>query len=162
MQGVKDLFIHELGDIFDAEQKITQILPVMAQETPDPEIKKTLEQHLVETKQQITNLEECFQILGVKPTRTACFAIDGLKKEHDAFVNEHPSTDVLTMFNLDGAAKTEHYEMASYQGLIERANSMGQKKCAELLHQNLMQEEAMAKRVVLFARELSQRACAHA
>jgi ferritin-like metal-binding protein YciE len=161
MQGVKDLFIHELGDIFDAEQRIVQILPVMAQETPDPEIKKTLEQHLDETKQQINNLEQCFQVLGTKPTRTACFAIEGLKKEHDSFINEHPSSEVLTMFNLDGAAKTEHYEIASYQGLIDRANFMGQKKCAELLHQNLMQEEAMAQRVVLFSRELSQKACAN-
>ena len=65
-----------------------------------------------------------------------------------------PSPMMLTMFDLGGAAKTEHYEIASYQGLIDQANLMGQKECAQLLQQNLQPEEAMAQKVVLFSREL--------
>lgn len=154
LQKAQDLFLHELGDMFDAEQRIVQMLPIMAQETTNPEIQQAYKQHENETRQQIQNIERCFQLLGTQPKRTACFAIDGLKKEHDSFVQEQPSPMLLTMFDLDGAAKTEHYEIASYQGLIQQATLLGQRECAQLLQQNLDQEAAMAEKVVLFSREL--------
>lgn len=60
------------------------------------------------------------------------------------------------MFDLSGAAKTEHYEMASYKGLIENAKQMGQQKVAQLLQQNYQQEEAMAQKVETISTRLGQ------
>lgn len=156
MQNPKDLFIHEMGDMFDAEQRILQMLPLLAKECHNPQVKSAFEQHEQETREQINNLEECFRILGVKPKKAACMAVGGLKQEHDAFLKENPSEDLLTMFDLGGAAKTEYYEMASYKGLIEKANLMGQKQCVYLLQQNFNQEEAMAKRVETLSKQLGQ------
>lgn len=148
MQTPKDLFIHEMSDIYDAEQRILKMLSLMAQETQNADVKQALETHENETKQQITNIEQCFTLLGTSPEKSAaCLAIEGLKKEHDAFLKENPTPELLMMFNLGGADKTEHYEIASYKGLIEKANLMGQKECVQLLQQNLKQEENMAKRV---------------
>lgn len=154
MQKVQELFLHELGDMLDAEQRIVQILPIMAQEAQNPIIQQAYQQHEVETQQQIRNIERCFQIMGVQPKRTPCFAVDGLQKEHDGFLKERPSPIELMMFDLNGASKTEHYEIASYQGLIEQASLLGQRECVQLLQQNLTQEEAMAQKVVLFCREV--------
>ena len=154
MKNVRELFLHELGDILDAEQRIVQMLPLMAQETEQEEVQQTYKQHEAETRQQIQNIERCFQLMGTQPQRIACFAIDGIKKEHDSFLQEQPSPIVLTMFDLGGAAKTEHYEIASYQGLVDQAVLMGQQQCAQLLQQNLEQEKAMAEKVALFCREL--------
>jgi ferritin-like metal-binding protein YciE len=156
MQTPKDLFIHEMGDMFDAEQRILQMLPLMAKECNNQQVKSAFEQHEQETRQQINNLEECFRILGVKPEKASCMAIAGLKQEHDSFLKEKPSEELLTMFDLGGAEKTEYYEMASYKGLIEKANLMGQKQCVQLLEQNLSQEEAMAKRVATLSKDLGQ------
>jgi len=156
VQTQKELFLHELGDIYDAEQRITNILPEMAKEAQDPDIKQAFEQHLTETKQQINNIEQCFQVFGERPKTVACFAIDGLKKEHDNFVREQPSAEILSMFDLEAAVKTEHYEIASYQGLIDTAVTLGQQQCAQLLKQNLDQEEVMAEKAVLFARQLGK------
>jgi len=33
MHSPRDLFIHELSDIFDAEQKLSKMLPIMAQQS---------------------------------------------------------------------------------------------------------------------------------
>src|SRR5215469_11144913 len=106
VQTQKELFLHELGDIYDAEQRITSILPEMAKEAQDPEIKKSFEQHLTETKQQITNIEQCFNILREPPKTAPCLAIDGLKKEHDNFMREQPSAEILSMYDLEAAVKT--------------------------------------------------------
>ncbi len=158
MQSVKDLFVHEMADIYDAEQRILQILPTLASECTDAQGKNAFQDHERETRQQITNLEQCFQILNAQPSRVTCSAITGLKQEHDSFVKENPNADVLTMFDLGAASKTEHYEIASYRGLIDKAMALGESKCASLLRQNLQQEENMAQRVETLSHDLGQKA----
>lgn len=156
MQNPKELFIFELQDIYDAEQRIVQMLPLMSQESSHAEVKSAFDQHEQETKQQILNLEQCFQALGVAPQRAACHVIAGIKQEHDSFLKEKPASNILEMFDLGGAAKTENYEIASYKGLIDKANLMGQQQCVQLLQKNLSQEEAMMKKVEMITHQLSQ------
>ena len=88
MQNQNDLFVHELSDMYDAEQRILQMLPTMANECISPDLKNAFQQHEQETRQQVLNLEQCFQKLGTQPDRSACYAIAGLKQEHDAFLKE--------------------------------------------------------------------------
>ena len=157
----QELFLHELSDMYDAEQRISKMLPVMAKECENPQVKSAFEHHLEETQHQIQNLEQCFQALGSKPEKTSCDTIAGMKKEHDTFLKEEPSAEILTMFDLGGASKTEHYEIASYKGLIEKATLIGQQACVSLLRENLQQEEAMAKKVEQLSRQLGQQVLKH-
>jgi ferritin-like metal-binding protein YciE len=156
MQTAQDLFIHEMGDMYDAEQRIAQMLPTMAQECNNDEVRSAFQMHEQQTRQQIRNLEQCFQVLGTQPPKTTCAAILGLKQEHDSFLKGQPSADILMMFDLGGASKTEHYEIASYTGLVEKARLMGQQQCAQLLQQNLQQEQEMSKKVDQLGQQLGQ------
>jgi ferritin-like metal-binding protein YciE len=156
MNSPHELFLHEIGDIYDAEQRILQILPALASESNDPMATQAYQMHEQQTRQQIQNLEQCYQILGVQPKRIPCTAIQGLKQEHDSFKKDNPSETILTMFDLVAALKTEHYEIASYRSLIDQARLMGQQQCVRLLEQNLQQEEAMAQKVTQIAHQLDQ------
>ncbi len=161
MHSPNDLFIHELGDIFDAEQKLSKMLPIMAQQSNHPEVKDAFELHEQETLQQISNLEQCFHAIGVTPEKSACQAVAGMKAEHDSFMKEKPSADVLTMYNLGAGAKSEHYEIASYKGLIEQATLLGQMQCVQLLEQNLNQEEAMAQKIEQLSHKIGLEIASH-
>lgn len=156
MRSVKDLFLHELSDIYDGEKTIAQMLPKMAGEVTSDQVKTGIQQHERETQQQIKNLEQCFQILGTQPDRVTCHAVRGLEQEHDTFMKENPPKELLTMFDVGAASKTEHYEIASYRGLVDKANLMGQPECARLLQENLRQEEAMAQKVEQIGHQLGQ------
>lgn len=156
MQSVQDLFTFELSGMYDAEQRIVQMLPQAANEVNNDQVKSALQMHEQQTKQQIKNLEQCFQVLGVQPERVTCQTIQGLKQEHDTFAKENPPKNILTMFDLGGAAKMEHFEIASYKGLVEKANLMGQKECVRLLQENLRQEEEMAQKVEQMSRQIGQ------
>jgi Domain of unknown function (DUF892) len=87
------------------------------------------------------------------PERAGVVACCGNREE---FLKEHPPEAVLTMFDLGAASKTEHYEIASYRGLIEKARLMGQQHVVQLLEQNLRQEEEMAEKVSQLSRELGR------
>ena len=148
----RELFVHELEDMVSAEHIIVKMLPELRKEAQDAEAKAAFKEHEAETKGQITRLQEAFKLLGEKPEESTCHATEGLKKEHEALHEEDPSPEMLAMAGLLGAAKTEHYEIASYAALVQMAKDLGEKEVAALLQETLDEEKAMAKRVEALAK----------
>jgi ferritin-like metal-binding protein YciE len=155
MTSPQDLFVHELQDVYYAENTLTKVLPKLAEEVTDDELTKAFEHHLDETRQQIDNLEEIFEGLGLKAQGEKCPGIDGIKEEHDSFMKENePSEGLLDVFVTGAAARTEHYEIAAYTGLIGMAKSLGDTKAAELLEENLEQEKGALRKVETISKRL--------
>ena len=152
----RELFVHELSDAMSAEQIILKMLPELQKEARHPELKQAFEEHERETRQQIANLEEVFKQLGERPEQTTCHAAEGLKQEHEALHEEEPSPEILELGNFGGAAKTEHYEIATYTGLVQMARDLGQRDAVRLLGDNLAQEKAMAKRAETLAKQVGK------
>jgi ferritin-like metal-binding protein YciE len=148
--------MHELGDILYAERTLVKVLPKLAQEATDSTLRDAFEKHLGETEQHVTNIEKAFEMVGESAKAEKCPGIDGIKKEHDEFVSkEDPSTDVLDMFLTGAAARTEHYEIAAYTGLITTAKALGENDVAKLLDENLTQEKAALEKVTTISKTLA-------
>jgi ferritin-like metal-binding protein YciE len=145
MQNPQDLFLFELSGLYDAEQKIARLLTTMAGEATDDRVRRALAEHLEETRQQIRNLDRVFEQLGSRPQQVSCEAMDGLQADRQFFLEQNPTPELRTMFDLGAAAKTEHYEMAAYRGLSEKAQLMANQELARLLQENLRQEVGMAE-----------------
>jgi ferritin-like metal-binding protein YciE len=155
MTSPEELFVHELEDVYYAEKTLTKVLPTLVQEVSDQEFSDALQKHLDETKEQVANLEQVFKELGMPAKGEKCPGIDGIKEEHDTFLEENdPSDELLDLFVTGAAARTEHYEIAAYTGLVGMAESMGAKKAAELLQENLKQEEAALRKVETISKRL--------
>ncbi len=157
MQTPRELFMRDLCAMYDVEQKLVQVLPILAQESQDAQAKEAFMEHERQTRQHVRNLEQCFQILGQQPRPLEDRAIAGLKQDHDSFVQQKPSADVLTMFDLSAGYKTEFFEMAAYNGLIDAANSLGLQQCIPLFQQNLQEEEMAAKKLGTLMHRLGQK-----
>ena len=148
MTSPEELFMHELQDIYYAEQTLTKVLPKLAQESKDRELSKAFTTHLDETKWQIKNLEQVFRNLGEPVKGEKCPGIDGIKEEHETFMKENsPTPKVLDIHLTGAAARAEHYEIAAYTGLIEMARALGERDSVKLLQENLKQEKEAAKKV---------------
>jgi ferritin-like metal-binding protein YciE len=150
-----ELFEHELKDVYYAEKTIEKMLPKLASEASDPKLTKAFQHHLDETKQQIRNLEQVFSEIGKRAQGESCPGIEGIKAEHDKFMQEEqPSVDVRDMFLTGAAARTEHYEIAAYTGLVAKARSLGETNAAKLLNENLRQEREALKTVETISKDL--------
>jgi ferritin-like metal-binding protein YciE len=141
----ESLFVHELKDILFAERTIEKALPKLANEATNPELKAAIEHHLEETKNHIANLSQIFEEMDMAARGQQCPGILGLVKEHDQFVDENGDApaEVLDSFLCGAAARTEHYEIAAYTGLVASAQALGKPEAARLLQANLEQERAM-------------------
>ena len=156
MTQPRELFTHELGDILYAEKLLMKVLPKLAKEATDPELVKGFESHLQETKQHVANLEQVFEQLGERAKAERCPGIEGIKAEHEEFMKkEKPSKEITDLFLTGAAARTEHYEIAAYEGLVGMAKALGETKSAALLERNLKQETAALRKVSTIAKRLA-------
>jgi ferritin-like metal-binding protein YciE len=134
MTEARELFMHELGDILYAENMLVKALPKMAKEASDAELRERLTEHLTETRGQVDRLKRSFTSLGEKPSAEQCPGIEGIIAEHDEFMQENrPSPEICDLFLTGAGARTEHYEIAAYSGLIVMARALGEREVVELL-----------------------------
>ena len=159
MSTPKELFVHELQDVYYAEKQLTRVLPQLASEAKDRELTRAFESHLKETQKQVANLERVFKHLNRPAQGESCPGIDGIKREHDKFMQEHQTTEQLKDVFLTGAAsRTEHYEIAAYTGLIEQARALGERESVKLLQENLKQEKEALKKVETIGKRITKAA----
>ena len=163
MNDPRELFLHELGDVLYAERTLVKTLPKLQQEASDEELAEGFGEHLEETRQHVENLEQAFEALGEPAKAEKCPGIEGIKKEHDEFVsNESPSPEVLNAFLTGAGARTEHYEIAAYEGLITMAEAMGEDEVARLLNENLAQEQNALRKIQTIGKRLAKQGAATA
>ena len=155
MTTPRQLFVHELQDVYYAEQTLTRVLPTLASQATDRELTRAFESHARETQKQVTNLEKVFKSIGERAEGQPCPGIDGIKREHDEFMREHDATPVVADVFLTGsAARAEHYEIAAYTSLIEKARALGERDSVKLLQANLRQEKDALKKVETISKRI--------
>ncbi|HVZ17548.1 MAG TPA: ferritin-like domain-containing protein [Terriglobales bacterium] len=155
MQTAHELFLHELSDMLDAEQKLVEALGKQTVESSRPDLQKAFEHHRQQTEKQVKRLEQVFESLEEDPEHAECKGMAGIIGEHDEFMNEQsPSGDLVDIFNAGAACKVEHYEIAAYTSLIQLAQQMGHKKAVKLLNQNLKEEQQTLKKMEGFIKKL--------
>jgi ferritin-like metal-binding protein YciE len=156
----QELFNYKLGAALTMEQNVLDMLGKLEDESQSQQLKQQFHHHAEETQQQIGNIEQAFQALGQKPDDSPCPSIQGLDKEAKANI-KMADDSVVDAVILSGAAETEHHEIAVYEGLITQAEAMGQQRVADLLKQNLEQEQHTLDEVRQQMQQLAQ-ATAHA
>jgi ferritin-like metal-binding protein YciE len=155
MQTAHEMFIHELQDMLDAENKLIEALGVQAEESNNPQVKKAFVTHQKQTEKQVQRLEQAFQSLGEEAEETECAGIAGLIEEHDKFKeDEDPSPDLLDIFNVGAGVKVERYEISAYESLVRMAKMMRHSKAEKLLTQNLKEEQQTLSKLESLGKKL--------
>ena len=135
-------FEDALKDIYWAEKHLTKALPKMQKAATTQELKAAIEEHTTQTEEHIKRLEQVFELLGKKAQAKKCDAMEGLIKEGESIVEEtEDGTMTRDVGIIMAAQKVEHYEIATYGGLVSLANTMGLEEAAGILTQTLEEEK---------------------
>jgi ferritin-like metal-binding protein YciE len=157
MTNPLEMFQHEVGDIYDAEQRFLRGQQLMVIKATDPQLQNLLKEHVEQTRQQIQTLKEVFSLLGQRPKGVTCDSAQRLVVEAAKTMEEAATNGIRDILIGRAAAKVEHYEIASYRGLVTAAELMGQDQIKSLLEQNLQQEEHAADLLERSAPQLLQK-----
>ncbi len=154
MQTAHEFFIHELNEVLDVEQRLVEALGELEAQSSRPELKKAFAAHRQQTEKHEERVRQIFEELEETPEQTECKGIKGLIEEARAFMEESPSEDLLDVFNIGAASKSESYEICAYKSLIQLATDMGHRKAVQLLKQNLREEEQTLKKMETFSKKI--------
>ena len=135
-------FTDSLKDIYWAEKHLTKALPKMQKAATTEELKSAIGEHLTQTEEHVSRLERVFEMMGKKAQAKKCDAMEGLIKEGDSIVEETEEGSMTRDVGIIMAAqKVEHYEIATYGGLVQLAKTMGMDEAADILRQTLQEEK---------------------
>ena len=147
MKSTREMFVHELADLYDAEHQFLEAQRMMHSKATDIKLKTMIEEHIAESEQQVTNLEKVFGIVGEPPKRQHCDGAEGIVSEGEKAIAEAGSPEMRDSIIAGGATKAEHYEMVSYADLIEAATLLKLRQAVPLLEKNREQEVRTARRL---------------
>lgn len=140
--NLKELFIHDLSDVYSAERQITKALPKMARAATDAKLVEAFKSHLEETQGQIERLDQVVESSDeLRIKRMKCHAMEGLVEEAQELIDSVEKGEVLDAGLIGAAQKVEHYEIATYGTLAALAKKLGYTKAANLLEATLQEEK---------------------
>ena len=151
LETLKDLYIHELKDLYSAEKQLVKALPKMADKATDKQLKQGFLQHLDETNVHVQRLEQVFKMHGAEIKAVTCPAIDGIIKEADDTAGDVADKKVLDAALINAAQAAEHYEISRYGSLIAWAKQLGRNDCASVLQKTLDEEKATDQKLTSLA-----------
>jgi len=141
-KSVKDLLGDEIKDLYSAEKQLTKAIPKMAKGANEAALQTAFLDHLKETENQVTRLEEAAKILDISPTGKKCVGMEGCIKEGAEVLGEKGDENVLDLGIIGAGTRVEHYEMAGYMTAISLAQRLGEREVVKLLQESLAEEQA--------------------
>ena len=141
LNSLKELYLHELGDLYDAEQQLTKALPKMVKGAASIGLKSAFEQHLAQTEVHVERLERVFDLFGEKPKRVSCKGMKGLLEEGEEMLKQNGDSAVKDAALIAAAQRVEHYEIAGYGCARTYAEMLGEAEGVRLLDQTLGEEK---------------------
>lgn len=138
---LRAFFIDCLKDIYWAENALVKALPKMAANASSAQLMTAIKDHHAVTRNQVTRLEQVFELLGEKAEAKKCEAMAALLKEGNSILEETQPGPVRDAGIIAASQKMEHYEIATYGTLCSFAKTLGENNAAKLLMQTLAEEK---------------------
>jgi ferritin-like metal-binding protein YciE len=157
-QALKELYIDELKDIYNAENQLVKALPKMAKAASSAELRTGFEEHLEQTRGHVQRLEQIFKELGEKPSGKKCKGMEGLVAEGQEMMGEDFEDDLMDAALISAAQRVEHYEIAAYGTVRTYAELLGEDTAAQLLEQTLEEEKETDQKLTDMASEINVKA----
>jgi ferritin-like metal-binding protein YciE len=162
LNTLDDLFVAQIEDLYDAETRLTDALPKMAETARNSQLKSAIQNHLRETEEHVRRLEKVFHALGIESKRHTCQAMKGLIAEGSEVLDSTGDPDVIDAAIIAAAQRVEHYEISGYGTARTLALRLGRSDIADVLNATLQEEGAADKKLTQIAESsVNAHAAAH-
>lgn len=133
-------FHMRIKSLYDTEKQLEIALLAMAENATSKELVKGLREHLEETKEHSSRLEQIFSMLQVAPEKHPGASIRGLIADGRKMTTIDASHTIKDALIAGAGREVEHYEMACYMNAIDEAKAIGLTDAVTLLETTLAEE----------------------
>jgi len=154
-EGLKELYVDELKDLYSAESQLVKALPKLAKAAASKELRAGFEEHLEQTKGHVQRLEQIFEMLDESPKGKKCKGMEGLIEEGSEIMEEDFEDALLDAALIGAAQRVEHYEIAAYGTVRAFAEELGESEHASLLAETLEEEKETDEKLSELAKQIN-------
>ena len=151
IKSLRDLYLYQLKDLYNAETQITRVLPRMAKVASSPDLETAFLEHLEQTRHHIERLDHILARLSKGPKGQKCRGMEALLQESEELLHQDTDAAVVDAGLIGAAQRVEHYEIAGYGTARAYALQLGDHEAADLLLQTLDEEERADHNLSLLA-----------
>ena len=152
LQTLTDLYIHELKDLYSAEQQLIKALPKMAKAATNQELAAGFQKHLEQTKEHARRLEQILSAHKQTTRGAKCKGMEGLVAEGAEMIEEEADAEVKDAGLIAAAQRVEHYEMAGYGTARAYAELLGDQEGTKLLQTTFEEEKQTDQKLTQLAK----------
>jgi len=156
--SLRQLYVDELKDLYSAETQLVKALPKMAKASSNAQLRQAFEEHLRQTSEQVSRLEQIFEMLDEKPSGKKCLGMEGLVKEGAETMQEKYGENVMDAAIIGAAQRVEHYEIAGYGTVRAFAELLGENEHISLIEETLNEEKEADEKLTQLAQEINSQA----
>ena len=146
--SLKDLYLDELGDLYDAETQVVCHLSRLAEQAHDVELRAALMKHCDETRLHLERLELIFTHWNERARHRPCAALAGIVQEADDRLSQVTTTEARDAAIASVAQRMEHYELAAYGCAQSYARWLERPDEVRLLQDTLQDEERAIRQLI--------------
>jgi ferritin-like metal-binding protein YciE len=157
-EGLRDLHIDELKDLYNAENQLVKALPKLARAAASDELRQGFQEHLEQTKGHVDRLEQIFRMLDESPKGKKCKGMEGLIEEGSEVTEEDYEGSLLDAALIGAAQRVEHYEIAAYGTARSFAELLGEDDQVSLLEETLQEEKETDEKLTELAKQINSEA----
>ena len=157
-EGLKELYIDELKDLYSAENQLVRALPKLAKAATSDELREGFEQHLEQTRGHVQRLEKIFKALDENPKGKKCKGMEGLVSEGAEVLEEDFEGSVMDAALIAAAQRVEHYEIAAYGTVCAYAEELEEDEQVSLLTQTLEEEKETDEKLTKLSQQINAEA----
>jgi ferritin-like metal-binding protein YciE len=157
-ESLRELYVNELKDLYSAETQLVKALPKMAKGSFNAELRQGFEEHLRQTSEHVSRLEQIFETLGEKPSGKKCVGMEGIVKEGAETLSEDYEEALMDAAIIGAAQRVEHYEIAAYGTVKAFAELLGEDDHVSLLEQTLEEEKETDQKLTQLAEQINPQA----
>jgi ferritin-like metal-binding protein YciE len=151
LNGLRELFLDELKDLYSAESQLVKALPKMAKTASSEHLQAAFTDHLEQTRGHVNRLEQIGEKLGIKLSGKKCKAMEGLIKEGKEVIDSEGACDIIDLALIAAAQRVEHYEISAYGSARAMAEQLGNSSAVRLLQETLDEEAAADEKLTKIA-----------
>ena len=156
--SLRQLYIDELKDLYSAETQMVRSLPKLAKASSSAELRQAFEEHLRQTSEQVSRLENIFEMLEEKPAGKKCLGMEGLVKEAAETMKEEYDGALMDAALIGAAQRVEHYEIAGYGTARAFAELLDEPDHVALIEQTLQEEKQADEKLSQLAEQINAQA----
>jgi len=157
-EGLKELYIDELKDLYSAENQLVKALPKMAKAASSDELRQGFEEHLEQTRGHVDRLEKIFEALRETPKGKKCKGMEGLVEEGAEVIEEDFEGSLMDAALIGAAQRVEHYEIAAYGTVCAFAEELGEEDQIALLTETLEEEKETDEKLTKLSQQINAQA----